>query len=77
VNAKDGRGNTPLHLTAQNIKLQAAKFLVSAGADVHAKNNDGKTSLEVAKQLAEVAEEYEYGYKPDFSAIIEYLESVK
>ena len=48
VNAKDGRGNTPLHVVARSGSQRdfaITKFLVSKGADVNAKNNMGDTPL--------------------------------
>lgn len=45
VNAKDKRGNTPLHDTAFLGNVNMAKFLISKGADINAKNNDGYSVL--------------------------------
>ncbi|QEK89980.1 ankyrin repeat domain-containing protein [Wolbachia endosymbiont of Chrysomya megacephala] len=45
VNARDSRGNTPLHLAALADKLQVVEKLIEGGADVNAKNNHGATPL--------------------------------
>ena len=45
VNAKDNKGNTPLHKAAQKGHLEFIEFLVGKGADVNAKNDDGNTPL--------------------------------
>lgn len=45
VSARDGDGNTPLHLAAQAENLPAVTFLLEAGADVNAGNNIGATPL--------------------------------
>jgi ankyrin repeat protein len=50
VNAKDVEGSTPLHWAASNKNVEVAKYLVSLGADVKAKNKDGKTPFDIAKQ---------------------------
>ena len=48
VNARDGDGNTPLHLAAQAENLPAVTFLLEAGGDVNAGNNMGATPLHSA-----------------------------
>nr|CAH7719369.1 unnamed protein product [Callosobruchus chinensis] len=45
VNARDNRGNTPLHLAVLADKLQVVEKLIEGGADVNAKNNHGATPL--------------------------------
>ncbi len=45
LQARDGNGNTPLHLTAAADNLAAVAILVEAGADVDAANNAGGTPL--------------------------------
>ena len=45
VNARDGRGNTPLHLAVQELKLESVKRLLAAGADVKAQNALGAGAL--------------------------------
>ena len=43
VNARDSKGDTPLHYAGWFEKPKVAKILVeTGGADVHAKNNAGK-----------------------------------
>ncbi len=46
VNARDARGETPL-IAAQNTKV--AELLLAAGADVHARRNDGLTALDICE----------------------------
>jgi ankyrin repeat protein len=49
VNKKDRNNrNTPLHLAVMNRHLEIVKALTSAGANPNEKNNDGKTSLDMA-----------------------------
>jgi ankyrin repeat protein/beta-lactamase regulating signal transducer with metallopeptidase domain len=47
VNAKDAKGNTPLHLVAKYgfTKQDIAELLIVRGADVNARNKDGWTPL--------------------------------
>ena len=50
--AIDSRGWTPLHTAAapwwqENAEL--ANLLIAAGADLHARNNEGRTPLDLAK----------------------------
>jgi ankyrin repeat protein len=51
INSVDNEGRTPLHAACQYKfpNLSIPKFLVSQGADVLAKDNCGKTPLQVAK----------------------------
>jgi RNA polymerase primary sigma factor len=46
--ARDGKGDTPLHIVAMRGKLQFAYRLVHAGADIRALNGGGKTPSEAA-----------------------------
>ena len=48
VNARDGDGNTPLHLAAETVNSSAVRFLLDAGADLNATNNLGATPLHIA-----------------------------
>ena len=45
-------GFTPLHHSAENGSLEAAKVLVELGADRTAKNNAGETAAEVARRTS-------------------------
>ena len=45
VNARDNRGNTPLHWAVSDGHDIAAKILIEAGADVNVKSKDGSTPL--------------------------------
>jgi ankyrin repeat protein len=45
VNAKDQKGNTPLHNTAYLGNVNMAEFLITKGADINAKTNDGYSVL--------------------------------
>ena len=40
---------SPLHLAVSDNRIEVLRFLVSNGADVHAKDRDGKTPLDVAR----------------------------
>ena len=48
VNAKDSRGQTPLHIAALNDHADAVEMLTAAGADVNAKDSRGQTPLHLA-----------------------------
>ena len=43
INAKDGDGNTPLHLSAVHGRKEVIDILLAKGADTHAKNKAGQT----------------------------------
>jgi ankyrin repeat protein len=45
VNAKDGRGRTPLYLAATGHRKEIVELLIANGADVNAKDEDGRTPL--------------------------------
>jgi hypothetical protein len=56
--AKDKKGNTPLHLVADNVKAKeagkaVAELLTEAGADIDAANGEGKTPLHRAVEKGE------------------------
>lgn len=51
VNAKDAKGNTPLHAAAENWAIDCIEALLSQGADVNARNLEGKTPLMVAANI--------------------------
>lgn len=46
LDSKAPDGNTLLHLAARSSFVDMIKFLIARGADVEAKNNDGKTPLD-------------------------------
>ncbi len=51
VRAKNPRnGQTALHQAAQRGRVQTAKALITAGADVNAADNGGKTPLSLSKR---------------------------
>jgi len=52
---KIARARGPLHWAAQNGHLAVSRMLVQAGADLTAKNQDGRTALDVAKGAGVVA----------------------
>jgi len=47
---QDSSGTTPLHETCRDDEIEKVKFLVEKGANVNAKNNKGKTPLDMAKK---------------------------
>jgi ankyrin repeat protein len=47
VNAKDGGGWTPLYYAAVSGRKEVAELLITGGADVNAKSDDGKTPLDM------------------------------
>jgi len=50
VNARNREGSSPLMIAARHNKNpEVITVLLKAGADVKAKNNDGKTALDCAK----------------------------
>ncbi len=59
VNAKDHEGYTPLHLAAFWMIEGNVKALLHAGAEKHARANDGKTPLEGLRGVRQTAKEPE------------------
>jgi ankyrin repeat protein len=45
---------TPLHITAELGKFSICKLLIQNGADIHAKDNYGKTPYDLAKEKNEI-----------------------
>jgi len=67
INARDVRGDTPLHATAFLGNARMVEFLLARGANPAAKNNDGRTPADMARmrQESEWANEQEKsGLKP-------------
>ncbi len=56
-NIQDYKGNTPLMRATMNLSARSVEALLRGGADISIKNNDGKTVLDVQKELAEIAPE--------------------
>ncbi|WBA83465.1 ankyrin repeat domain-containing protein [Endozoicomonas sp. GU-1] len=52
VNAADGEGQTPLHITAANGDKTCLKKLIEKGAKVNATNNNGETALHIATKIS-------------------------
>lgn len=48
IHAKTELGSTPLHMAATNSLPDAAKLLLSRGANIHAKDGNGATPLHLA-----------------------------
>ena len=46
--------DTPLHYAARKNNTEAVRLLLDNGADIHLKNNENKTSLDVAREGSEV-----------------------
>ena len=51
VMAKDASGNTLLHSAAENWAVECMKVLLTNGADVNARNKEGKTPFMVAENI--------------------------
>ena len=49
MSIQDKDGETALMVAAGKGRIDAVKALIEAGADVNAKNSEGKTALDVAK----------------------------
>jgi ankyrin repeat protein len=52
--AKDRHGGTPLHWAAALGRLEMARRLIDAGADLNAGDNDGFTPLDAANYESEI-----------------------
>ena len=48
IDARNGKGHTPLMVAAMNGQYKVVKTLIDWGGDVHAKDNDGKNVLSLA-----------------------------
>ena len=57
MTARNNNGNTALGLAALYDKLPACKFLISRGSDLMAKDNKGKTALDIYGENGDVDEE--------------------
>ena len=51
VNARDANELTPLHYTVSRGRYDSAQLLINKGADMNAKGRDGRTTIELAKNL--------------------------
>ena len=71
VNARDAKGYTALHGAAFRGDNETVKYLISAGADIHAASKDGDTVADFANGLFEHALPH-----PDTVALLEGLGSV-
>lgn len=50
VNARDGKGNTPIMLASHIDRVSCINTLIQAGADVNAKNYQGQNALHLANE---------------------------
>ena len=48
MNARREDGFTPLHVASENGSLEVARLLIDHGADIGAKDNEGRTPFQVA-----------------------------
>ncbi|MDE6714573.1 MAG: ankyrin repeat domain-containing protein [Lachnospiraceae bacterium] len=51
LNEKDANGETPLFYAVQANNFSNCEFLISEGADINIRNNEGKTAYDVAVKL--------------------------
>ncbi len=51
VNVRDANGLTPLHYSVSTSHYDCAQTLINKGADMNAKGRDGRTPLDLAKNL--------------------------
>lgn len=51
INAKNERGETPLHLATRYCFNKIVKLLLENGADPNIKDNEGKTPLDLAREM--------------------------
>ena len=54
VEAKDDKGNSALQLAIKNCHKDIVKILLSNGATIYSRNNEGKTPLDAAKKDEEI-----------------------
>ena len=45
---------TPLHVAVKNDSIKVGELLISKGADINAKDNKGKTPLQLAKKSSKM-----------------------
>jgi ankyrin repeat protein len=70
VNKPNNMGDTPLHKAAWRGSAETVKVLVSSGADLNAKNNNGERPVQIAKNseigsLVQPASEGDMFYEDD------------
>ncbi|MGV8125000.1 MAG: ankyrin repeat domain-containing protein [Candidatus Xenobiia bacterium LiM19] len=72
INARDTRGNTPLHSISLETEHERAiadsgivAFLIEQGADLHARNLEGKTPMDISKEHGnrKIADAFSYTIK--------------
>lgn len=51
VNAISDTGNTPLHAAIEGKHIEMARLLIASGANIHVRNNHGKTPMDLARLL--------------------------
>ncbi len=89
-NARDPRGQIPLHAAAQGWRISGVELLVSAGSDVNAADKEGRTPAMIAFELghadmfdlmvgsgATVPSEFTAAYKGDLVRIRNLIENGK
>jgi len=52
INAKDEKGNTPLHYAVHGASLSIAELLLQSGADRSIKNREGRTPMDLMPENA-------------------------